>query len=103
MFRMSHIARQSHRGFGSALALAIALAGGVTATSLVPVAAHAQDEEEEPPQNSEAFVEAYQPVAETFDSGNGDAAAAASQLPSVFGAIENDRDRLVAGNLALQI
>jgi len=98
---MSLPSRRS-RGFGSALALAVAFAGAATVGVVAPTSeAFAQKKDE--PQNSRGFVTAYQPVAETFNEGNGDIAAAKAGLPAVIAAVENERDRLVAGNLVLQV
>jgi hypothetical protein len=109
MFRRSPSARRTAvRGFGSALTLAIALAGGtavVTAATAVPAAAQrgGRNNDAPKPQNSEAFVKAYEPVAAIVSAEAGDFAAAKSQLPGLLAAIQTPDDRNVAGNLVLQL
>ncbi len=95
MLRMTRNARRKTRGgLGSALALALALAGGsVIGTAVTGTPAMAQ--------NSEAFAEAYQPVADIVNAEGGDYAGAKARIPAVVAAIETPDDRYAAGNLTL--
>src|SRR6478609_2167660 len=100
--------RTTTRGFGSALTLAIALAGStavVTAATAVPAAAQRGGRNNAAPQaqNSEAFVKAYEPVAAIVNNPAGDFAAAKAQVPGLVAAIQTPDDRHAAGNLILQI
>ena len=109
MLRRSPSARRTAvRGFGSALTLAIALAGGtavVTAATAVPAAAQRGERNATPakPQHSEAFVTAFEPIAAIVNAPAGDFAAAKAQLPGVLAAIQTPDDRNAAGNLVLQV
>jgi tetratricopeptide (TPR) repeat protein len=95
------------RGFGSALTLAIALAGGavmVTAATADPAAAQRGGRNAAPQtQNSEAFVKAYEPVAAIVNAEAGDFASAKPQVPGLVAAIETPDDRNAAGNLILNL
>jgi tetratricopeptide (TPR) repeat protein len=95
------------RGFGSALTLAIALAGGtaiVTAATAVPAAAQRGGRNAAPQaQNSEAFVKAYEPLAAIVTAETGDFAAVKPQIPGLVAAIQTPDDRNAAGNLILQL
>jgi tetratricopeptide (TPR) repeat protein len=99
--------RTATRGFGSALTLAIALAGGaavVTAATAAPAAAQRGGRNAAPQtQNSEAFVTAYQPVAAIVNAEGGDLAAAKAQIAGVVAAIQTPDDRNAAGNLILTL
>ena len=100
--------RTAARGFGSALALVIALASGaavVTAATAAPAAAQRGGRNTAPPkpQNSEAFVKAYEPVAAIVTAETGDFAAAKPQVAGLVAAIETPDDRFAAGNLILQL
>jgi len=106
MLRRSHsVRRATVRGFGSAVTLAIALAGGaavVTAATAAPAAAQRSGRNSAPQaQNSEGFVKAYQPLAAIVNAEGGDHAAAKAQVPGVVAAIETPDDRNAAGNLIL--
>lgn len=92
----------SGRRLASAVALALSLAGGslvVTAMTSAPALAQRQQK----PNNSKAFAQAYQPVAEVVNAEGGDLAAAKAQLPGVIAAIETPDDRFSAGNLVLLV
>jgi tetratricopeptide (TPR) repeat protein len=99
--------RTAVRGFGSAFTMAIALAGGaavVTAATTVPAAAQRSSRSNAPQtQNSEAFVTAFQPVADIVNAEGGDLAAARAQVPALVAAISTPDDRNAAGNLILMI
>jgi tetratricopeptide (TPR) repeat protein len=99
--------RATSRGFGSALTLAIALAGGaavVTAATAAPAAAQRGGRNNAPQtQNSEAFVAAYQPLAAIVNDAAGDLAAAKTQVPGLVAAIETPDDRNAGGNLILNL
>lgn len=101
MRRLSHsVRRRSGRKLASAAAMALSLAGGaVVVTALTGTAAFAQREQK--PNNSKAFVEAYQPVAEIVNAEGGDLNAAKAQVPAVLAAVETPDDRNIAGNLIL--
>jgi tetratricopeptide (TPR) repeat protein len=109
MLRRSPSARRTAlRGFGSAVTVAIALAGGaavVTAATAAPAAAQrsGRNNAAPQPQNSEAFVKAYEPVAAIVSAEGGDYAAAKAQLPGVIAAIETPDDRNAAGNMILTL
>lgn len=96
MFRLPSSARTAHRrGLASAIALAVAFAGGaVVTTAVLPSPAYAQ-------KYSRNFVKVYGPVADLVNAEDGDPAAAQAQLPAVYQAIENDDDRFAAGNVTL--
>jgi len=95
MLRMTRTARRTTRGgLGSALALALALtSGAVVATAVTGTPAMAQ--------NSKAFAEAYQPVADVVNTEGGDYAGAKARMAAVVAAIETPDDRYAAGNLTL--
>ena len=99
--------RTAVRGFGSAVTMAIAIAGGaavVTAATTVPAAAQRSSRSNAPQtQNSEAFVTAFQPVADIVNAEGGDLAAARAQVPALVAAISTPDDRNAAGNLILMI
>ncbi len=99
MLRMSFATRaKSRAGIGSRFALALALAGGVTAGSLAltaPAYAQAQPQFKA----SREFGRVYQPLATIANDAAGNHAAARAQLPAVVAAIQNDDDRYLAGNL----
>src|SRR5688572_10722690 len=100
MRRMSHFVRRKSGRFVSAAAMAFSLAGGaVVATAVTFAPALAQREQKA--NNSKAFVEAYQPVAEIVNAEGGDLNAAKAQVPAVLAAVETPDDRNVAGNLLL--
>ena len=101
MFRMISPARtKSRNGLASAVALAVALAGGsVVATAITSEPAAAQ----RGPKYSRDFVKVYQPVNELLAGETPDPQAAKAQLPAVIAAIENDDDKNAAGNLTLMI
>jgi tetratricopeptide (TPR) repeat protein len=107
MLRMPTSARRTATEFGSAFAMAIALAGGaavVTAATAAPAAAQRGRNNAAPQtQNSEAFVKAYQPVAAIVNAEGGDFAAAKAQIPAVLAAATTPDDRNAAGNLILTL
>ncbi len=103
--RFPSASRVALRGFGSAMTLAIALASGaavVTAATAVPAAAQRGGRAPEP-QNSEAFVKAYEPVAAIVSAETGDFAAAKPQIPGLVATIQTPDDRNAAGNLILAL
>jgi hypothetical protein len=89
------------------LTLALALAGGamtITAVTAAPAAAQRSGRNNAPqPQNSEAFVKAYEPVAAIVSAEGGDYAAAKAQIPGVVAAIQTPDDRNAAGNMILTL
>ena len=88
---------KSARGLASRFALALALAGGaVIGSAVVAPAAYAQD-------NSRGFANAYSPVAALVAGEMPNWPAAAAQFETLVAAIENEDDRNIAGNFALQI
>ena len=96
------------RGFASALTLAIALAGGaavVTAATAAPAAAQRSGGRNNAPQpqNSEAFVKAYEPVAAIVNNPAGDFASAKAMVPGLVAAIQTPDDRNAGGNLILNL
>lgn len=98
--------RAPARRFRSALALAIALAGGaavVTVATAVPAAAQRRGNGAPQAQNSEGFVKAYQPLAAIVTAEGGDYASAKAQVPGLLAAMETPDDRNVAGNLILML
>jgi len=109
MLRRSPSARRATaRRFGSALTVALALAGGamtIAAVTASPAAAqrNARNSSAPKPQNSEAFVKAYEPVAAIVSAEGGDYAAAKAQLPGVIAAIQTPDDRNAAGNMILTL
>jgi len=89
--------RNSVRGFGSRFALALALAGGAVVTSAaIAPSAYAQN-------NSRGFAAAYAPVAALVAGEMPNWPAAGAQFETLVAAIENEDDRNIAGNFALQI
>lgn len=108
MLRRSPSARRTAvRGFGSAITLAIALAGGaavVTAATAVPAAAQRSGRNTAPqPQNSEPFVNAYQPLADIVNAPAGDFASVKPQVPALVVTIQTPDDRNAAGQLILSL
>ena len=91
----------SIRGTVAGFALAVAIAGGVSmgSAAVTSDAAFAQDEQ----RNSQGFGEAYQPVANMVQPETADFQGAKAAIPTVIAAIENQKDRQVAGNLILNI
>lgn len=87
--------RKSAKRLASSFALAIALAGGAIAGSAAfAPAAYAQE-------YSDAFVEAYQPVADVVNAADGDTDSVRGQFPSIVSLIQTPDDRFAAGNLLL--
>ena len=85
------------RGLASRFAMALALAGGaIMGSAAIAPAAFAQE-------NSRGFVAAYTPVAALTTAATPDWAGARAQFETLVAAIENEDDRNIAGNLALQI
>lgn len=97
MLRTSRTARETRRKPGRSLALALVLGLGLAGTSFTAEPAFAQSKA----QNSKAFVEAYQPVADIANAEGGDYAAGKARLPAVLAAVETADDRFLAGNLSL--
>lgn len=97
------------RGFGSAITLAIALVGGaavITAATADPAAAQRRNSSRNSApetQHSEAFVKAYQPLADIVNAPDGDYASAKPQVPGVVAVIETPDDRNAAGQLLLSL
>jgi tetratricopeptide (TPR) repeat protein len=96
------------RGFGSAVTFALALAGGavaVTAVTASPAAAQRSGRNNNAPQaqHSEAFVAAYQPMADVVAAEGGDYASIRPQVPGLVAAAQTADDRFAAGNLILQL
>jgi len=92
------IRRPLRRG-ASPLAVAFALAGAAVLGAAAP--AHAQEQEAPKPTYSDAFIAAYQPVADIVGAEGGDLAAARAQLDAVHAAVSTQDDRHTAGNLTL--
>jgi len=90
---------RSARRKSSHIAMAVALAGsaafGIATTSSI---AYAQDTD-----YSEAFVEAYQPVAALTEGEAANFESARAQLETVIAAAETPDDRMAAGNLVLRV
>jgi hypothetical protein len=107
MLRRSPSARRATaRRFGSAITLALALAGGAVAVAATasPAAAQNRSNRNAPkPENSEAFIAAYQPVAAIVTAETGDFASAKPQIPGLVAAVQTPDDRHVAGNIILQL
>src|SRR6187549_104572 len=107
MLRRSPSARRATaRRFGSAMTLALALAGGaiVASATASPAAAQNRANRNAPkPQNSEAFVAAYEPIAAIVAVETGDFAAAKAQIPGLVAAIQTADDRNAAGNVVLTL
>ena len=95
--------RNTVRGAGSRFALALALAGGaiVTSAAIAP-SAYAQNNARAQG-NSRGFVAAYTPLDALVKAEMPNWAAAGAQFETLVAAIENEDDRNIAGNLALQI
>lgn len=94
MLRTHRTARRNPaKSFASALAMAFALAGGAAvSTSVVPVAAAAQDYTKE-------FVQAYQPVADVVNAEDGDVASIIPQLDTLEALAQTADDRDALGGL----
>ena len=89
--------RKTFRGIASRLAMALALAGGAAVGSAaIAPAAYAQE-------NSRGFVAAYEPIGALIQGEMPNWAQASAQFETLVAAIENEDDRNVAGNVALQI
>lgn len=88
---------KSLKSFGSALAMAVALAGGAVlanAGMAAPVAAQ---------QYSDTFVTAYTAVQTVVNSGAADLSGARPLIPAMLAAIQNADERNAAGNLLLSL
>jgi len=95
------VRRPVFRGFASSVTLALSLAAGsVVATAALSTPAMAQRQQK--PNNSKAFAEAYQPVADIVNGG-GDVSGVKAQLPAIVNVIETPDDRYSAGNLVLLV
>ncbi|TIX50118.1 hypothetical protein [Alteraurantiacibacter aquimixticola] len=93
MFRSTR--GNSTKGFISACAMAIALAGGAAvATGAAPATVQAQD-------YSDAFIDAYQPVADVVNAEGGDVASVVPQLDTIVSLAQNADEKYAAGNLIL--
>ncbi|APE28707.1 tetratricopeptide repeat protein [Aurantiacibacter gangjinensis] len=92
---------KSFRSAVAGFAMAVALVGGVSAgsTALTAQAVAAQDL----PDPSEGFAEVYGPVVPLVQPESQDFNAARAQIPALVAAIENNRDRDLAGNIILNI
>lgn len=95
------------RGFGSAIGLALALAGGavvLTSVTATPAAAQRSGRNRAPQADlSDAFIQAYRPMADVVTAETGDYASVKPQVPGLVSAIQTPDDRLAAGNLILQL
>jgi len=102
MLRMPLTTRGKGRaGYGSSLALALALAGGaVLGTAALTGPALAQRNQE--PTLSRNFQPVYQAVADATNT-TGDLAGAKAQVPALLAAIGSEYDRFFAGNIMLQL
>jgi tetratricopeptide (TPR) repeat protein len=86
-------------GIGSAIAMALALAGGaVLGTAALSTPAMAQRQET----LSRNFQPVYSLVADATNT-SGDYAAARAQVPALIAAIASEYDRFFAGNILLQL
>lgn len=91
---------RSARRMSSQVALAIALASGTAiATAIAAPAAQAQ----EVPNPSAGFVTVYNQVAPLLSGETQDYSAAQTLIPSLVGAVQNNRDRDIAGNVLINI
>ena len=105
MFRAFHSARATSRnGLASKLVLALALTAG-TAVGVAGFAEPAHAQKKKGGQNSKAFVQAYQPVEKAVAAipEGGDYSAIKGQLPALIAAVENDDDKMVAGQMVLVV
>ena len=98
MFRHSSRASLTFRkkGLASALAMAVAFAGGTIAVSsalVTPAAAQSY---------SRNFVSIYQPVANVVNAEGGDIASVAGQFPAIVAASVSEDEKLATGSLLLQ-
>ena len=105
MLRMIPTARR--RQAGSALAMALALAGGatvVTAAVSSPALAQRNGREQQPQQQtlSADFQKVYQPVADATNT-SGDLAAAKAGVPALLAGVKTPYDRFHAGNILVQL
>jgi len=95
------------RGFGSAISMALALAGGavvLTGVTAAPAAAQRSGRNSAPQaDHSEAFIAAYRPMAEVVGADAGDFASIKPQVPGLVSAAQTPDDRFAAGNLILQL
>lgn len=99
MLRMVPTAQNTRRKATRHLALALLLSVGFVGATFTATPAVAQSKGKS--QNSKAFAEAYQPVADIANSEGGDYAAAKAQLPAVLATIETPDDRFLGGSLSL--
>ena len=92
---------KSLRSTAAGLALAIALAGGASLglTGLTATPAAAQEQQ----QPSAGFAAVYQELATMVQPETADFAGAQARIPQLLAAVENNRDRDLAGNLVLNI
>ena len=98
MLRTStHAAR---RGFGSHLAMALALAaGGVLGAATLAAPAQAQNDDA----NTKAFSDAYKPFGAIVNDPAGDLAAARAMIPAVQAAIGNATDKSTMGTALIAL
>ena len=96
MFRALNSARRKSSHFALAIALA---SGGVVATAAVPATAAAQEEVEA----SSGFTTVLNQVVPLIQGESQDFPAAQAMIPQLTGAIENNRDREIAGRVLLAI
>jgi hypothetical protein len=76
----------------------------VATAAASPAAAQNRANRDAPkPQNSEAFVKAYQPVAAIVTAETGDFASVKPQIPGLLAAAETPDDRNAAGNIILTL
>ncbi|MFC3096459.1 hypothetical protein [Alteraurantiacibacter palmitatis] len=84
------------KGLASAVAMAVALAGGTMAVSSALVAPAAAQS------YSRNFVSVYQPVANVVNAEGGDIASVAGQFPAIVAASVSADEQLATGSLLLQ-
>ncbi|MCB2065059.1 MAG: hypothetical protein KDE15_00295 [Erythrobacter sp.] len=97
---------QSARSTVASLALALALTGGLAIGSIAVTSDAAQAQRNRgnsASQNSRGFAQAYQPVAAMVQPETANFEGARAALPGLIAAIENEHDRMAAGNLVLNV
>lgn len=105
MLRLPFVTRANGRaGIGSALALALSLAGGaaVGTIALTEPALAQRNSQQQGPTLSRGFQPLYQAVADATNT-TGDYPAAKAQVPAMIAAIASQYDRFFAGNIMLQL
>lgn len=93
--------RRPRQMLASAIALAVALAGGTLAVSAIATSpAMAQNNRAQ--SNSRAFVQVYNPIRAVVADEAADLSTVAGQFPAMVAAAANPADKLAAGQLLLQ-